>query len=50
MEFENCDIERLQEEVASRNGFTIKPTVLSSMDSALAAVIDPAQLERSFGK
>ena len=24
VEFENCDIERLQEEVARRNGFTIK--------------------------
>lgn len=24
VEFENCDIERLQEEVAKRNGFTIK--------------------------
>ena len=24
VEFENCDIERLQEEVASRNGFTIQ--------------------------
>jgi Fur family transcriptional regulator, ferric uptake regulator len=24
IEFENCDIERLQEEVARRNGFTIK--------------------------
>ncbi|MBI5410397.1 MAG: transcriptional repressor [Nitrospirae bacterium] len=24
VEFENCDIERLQEEVAGRNGFTIK--------------------------
>ncbi len=24
VEFENCDIERLQEEVAHRNGFTIK--------------------------
>ena len=41
MEFENCDIERLQEEVASRNGFRFKRTVSSSMGSALAAVIDP---------
>jgi Fur family ferric uptake transcriptional regulator len=23
VEFENCDIERLQQEVATRNGFTI---------------------------